>query len=296
MKWNRTIAMAAVLMLFTAGMTGRCWGAEMKEASGNLNQVASAEEMAAAVDIEDENMEPIYADSLNEGTYAIEVLSSSSMFRIADCQLTVKDGTMNAVMKIESDSYLRLFMGTGAEAVAAEETEYITFELDAEGNQLYTVPVEALDRGIECAAWSRRREKWYDRTLVFSAAALPKSALKDGMILTAEEIGLEDGIYLVEVTLEGGSGKTTVENPVTMTVTDGSAVAVITIKSPHYDYVLVDGKKYEKINTEGNSTFEIPVGGFDWKMPVIANSMAMGTSHEIDYTLYFDADTIREID
>lgn len=293
MKWNRTIAMTAVLMLLTGSMTGSCWGKETEEVSGNLDQVASAEEMAAAVDIADENMEPIYADSLNEGTYAIDVLSSSSMFRIADCQLTVKDGTMSAVIKIESDSYLKLYMGTGAEAVNAEEAEYIPFELDAEGNQLYTVPVEALDMGVDCAAWSRRREKWYDRTLIFSASALPKSALKDSMILTAEEIGLENGTYLVEAVLEGGSGKTAVESPVTMTVTDGSAMAVVTIKSPHYDYVLVDGEKYEKTNTEGNSTFEIPVGGFDWKMPVIANSTAMGRSHEIDYTLYFDADTIQ---
>lgn len=289
---NKRIAAVILGILFAGGMSWSICGEEVD----NLSQVASQEEMTAAVDILNEDMKPIYADSLNEGTYSIEVLSSSSMFRIADCQLTVEDGAMSAVMKIESDSYLKLFMGTGAEAVNAEEAEYIPFELDAENNQLYTVPVEALDMGVDCAAWSRRREKWYDRTLVFSASTLPKSALKDFMILTAEEIGLENGTYTVEAVLEGGSGKTKVENPVTMTVTDGDATATVIIESSHYNYVLVDGEKYEKINTEGNSTFEIPVGGFDWKMPVTANSTAMGSSHEIDYTLYFDADTIQKID
>ena len=110
--------------------------------------VASSDEMVNPIDILEEGIEPIYADSLHEGTYAIDVNSSSSMFRIAECQLTVKDGEMIAVMKIESDSYLRLFMGTGEEAVSASVDEYIPFELDADGNQLYTVPVEALDK--EC--------------------------------------------------------------------------------------------------------------------------------------------------
>lgn len=295
MKRNRKIAAVIGSLLFAGSMTVSGWSEETETQADSSSLVASSEEMAASVDIVDEAMEPIYADSLNEGTYSIEVLSSSSMFRIADCQLTVKDGVMSAVMKIESDSYLRLYMGTGAEAVEAAEEDYIPFELDAEENQLYAVPVEALDMGIECAAWSRRREKWYDRTLVFSASALPRSALKDSMILTAEEIGLEDGTYTVETTLEGGSGKTTMESPVTMTVSGGNAMAVVIIRSPHYDYVLVDGEKYEKTNTEGDSTFEIPIGGFDWKMPIVANSTAMGTSHEIGYTLYFHADTIKEI-
>ncbi len=29
------------------------------------------------------------------------------------------------------------------------------------------------------------------------------------------------------------------------------------------------------INTEGNSAFEIPVNGFDWKIPVIADTIAI---------------------
>ena len=47
----------------------------------------------------EKEMTPIYADDINDGTYSIEVKSSSSMFRIIDCELTVRDGKMSAVMK-----------------------------------------------------------------------------------------------------------------------------------------------------------------------------------------------------
>ena len=48
------------------------------------------------------------------------------------------------------------------------------------------------------------------------------------------------------------------------------------------------------LNAEGNSAFEIPVTGFDWKIPVIADTIAMSEPHEIDYTLAFDSSTIKK--
>lgn len=44
----------------------------------------------------------------------------------------------------------------------------------------------------------------------------------------------------------------------------------------------------------GNSTFEIPVAEFDSKLEVTADTVAMSTPHEIDYTLQFDSSTIQE--
>ena len=43
----------------------------------------------------------------------------------------------------------------------------------------------------------------------------------------------EDGEYTVEVTLEGGSGKATVDSQAKVTVTDGVAYATITWSSTH---------------------------------------------------------------
>lgn len=286
--------LAAALLLGCSTVTGYAGETtETLQESDSSEMVASPEEMVQAEDIVEDDMVPIYADSLQEGTYSIEVLSSSSMFKIYDCVLTVADGSMNAVLTIDSDSYLKLFMGTGAEAASAAEDDCISYELDENGRQTYEVPVEALDMGINCASFSRRKEKWYDRVLVFSSRTLPAKAYQDSCILTAAQLALEDGTYTVEAALSGGSGKTTVESPTTLTVKDGNASAVITFSSSNYDYVLVNDEKYERISTEGNSSFEIPVTGFDWEMPVKANSTAMGLSHEIDYTLYFDSSSIQ---
>ena len=51
----------------------------------------------------------------------------------------------------------------------------------------------------------------------------------------------EDGEYTVEVTLEGGSGKATVDSQAKVTVKDGVAYATITWSSTHYDYMIVNG-------------------------------------------------------
>jgi ABC-type proline/glycine betaine transport system ATPase subunit len=54
---------------------------------------------------------------IKDGTYSITVESSSSMFNIVDCQLTVTDGEMTAVMTLSGTGYSKLYMGTGEEAL-----------------------------------------------------------------------------------------------------------------------------------------------------------------------------------
>ena len=97
----------------------------------------------------------------------------------------------------------------------------------------------------------------------------------------------EDGGYTVEVTLEGGSGKATVDSQAKVTVTDGVAYATITWSSTHYDYMIVNGEKYLNENEGGNSTFTFPIDGIPCEMDVIGDTTAMSTPHEIDYTLTF---------
>ena len=38
------------------------------------------------------------------------------------------------------------------------------------------VPIEALDQDTDCAAWSIRKQKWYNRVLVFESDGLPEEA------------------------------------------------------------------------------------------------------------------------
>lgn len=110
-------------------------------------------------------------------------------------------------------------------------------------------------------------------------------------VLTKEETGLEfqDGTYQMEVELLGGSGRASVTSPAKVEIKDGKAVATLEWSSPNYDYMVVDGEKYLPVNTEGNSVFQIPVEAFDQDIAVIADTVAMSTPHEIEYTLNFHA-------
>lgn len=102
------------------------------------------------------------------------------------------------------------------------------------------------------------------------------------------ETDLEDGEYSIQVDLEGGSGKASVSSPTLMLVKNGRMYAELQWSSCNYDYMIVDGEKFQNESEEGrNSVFTIPVTALDDKMEVIADTLAMGAPHEIDYTLTF---------
>ncbi|MGI5989342.1 MAG: hypothetical protein ACOX78_03635 [Lachnospiraceae bacterium] len=102
---------------------------------------------------------------------------------------------------------------------------------------------------------------------------------------TAEAVASDT---MANVTLEGGSGKTTVESPCQVTEVDGQITgAVIVWSSEYIDYMIVDGTKYMNENDGGNSTFTIPVSAYDTPIDVVADTTAMSTPHEIEYTLTF---------
>lgn len=104
---------------------------------------------------------------------------------------------------------------------------------------------------------------------------------------------LADGEYAVDVVLTGGSGKASVESPTLLVVEEGRYFARITWSSPNYDYMVVNGETYYNQNTDGgNSRFLIPVPVFDEEIPVLADTVAMGTPHEISYTLHFYSDSV----
>ena len=256
--------------------------------------VAATEETAEQQSVGTEGMTPVLASELRDGVYQIQVDSSSSMFRIEACELTVNDGSMTADMKMGGTGYLKLYMGTGEEAAKAPEEKMIPFEEAADGSHHFTVPVEALDKELDCAAFSKKKEKWYDRVLVFRADSLPADALTDAAQVTAESLGLADGCYTVEVSMEGGSGRVSVESPAKLVVKDQKAVAEVVWSSPNYDYMKVGEEKFLPVNQGGEtSVFEIPVTVFDRKMAVAADTTAMSTPHEIEYTLQFDSASIK---
>ncbi|MDD7428518.1 MAG: hypothetical protein PUK49_01925 [Oscillospiraceae bacterium] len=283
MKPKLIISLAAAAVI----LTGCGTSADVTDTPAN--EVAEGAETVSDILEIDEDMSPVYGSELNDGVYDITVDSSSSMFNITRCSLTVENGEMTAVMTMGGTGYLYLYMGKGENAA---EADYIPFEENEDGEHSFTVPVEALDMPADCAAYSKNKEKWYDRTLIFRSDSLPDSAFADGIIVTAETLGLADGEYTVDVALEGGSGKASVDSPARLTVENGQAYAEIIWSSSNYDYMVVDGERYDMTNTDGNSAFVIPVTHFDRKMNISADTTAMSVPHEIEYTLYFDSSTI----
>ena len=107
------------------------------------------------------------------------------------------------------------------------------------------------------------------------------------------ETDMEDGEYSIQVDLEGGSGKASVTSPALMIVKDGRMYAQLQWSSSNYDYMIVNEEKILNESAEGrNSVFTVPVTVMDDKMEVIADTLAMGAPHEINYTLTFYEDSI----
>ena len=210
---------------------------------------------------------------IKNGTYSIETDTDSSMFKIINCELTVTDESMNAVVTLSGTGYGKIFMGTVEELI---EDEAIDFTLSEERHS-FTVSVSALDKDLPCAALGTKSGNWFDHNIVFKTTTIP------------DDDFLPCKIY---VSMEGGSGKASIDSPANLTYRDGIDFAEIVWSSPNYTYMLVDGIEYLPTNTDGNSVFEIPVK-LDTSMKVIACTVAMSEPKEIEYTFYFDSTTIQ---
>ena len=238
---------------------------------------------------------------LEDGTYTAEFDTDSSMFHVNEANdgkgvLTVKDGEMTIHVSLSGKGFLNLFMGTSEDAkkdgaeLLDPTTDTVTYK-DGTSEEVYgfDIPVPAIDEEFTVAAIGKKG-KWYDHKVSVKNPVKEDGAEKK----TVADLNLEDGDYTAEVTLEGGSGRATVDSPAAITIKEGEATATVVWSSPNYDYMLVNGEKYEPVNTEGNSTFEIPVDGFDYPMEVVADTVAMSEPHEIEYTLQFDSSSMEK--
>ena len=133
--------------------------------------------LEAAEPVQTATTDPLGASQIAAGTYDIAVDSDSSMFNVEAAQLTVADGAMTCVLTLGGTGYGKLFMGTADEAASASEDDCIPYVEDAEGRYTYTVPVEQLNVETPCAAWSTKKEQWYDRNLTFTANGIPAGSI-----------------------------------------------------------------------------------------------------------------------
>ena len=262
---------------------------EQSKDTTDYSKVASSADMSSVQAVGEDGMEAVSGKQVKDGTYSVSVDCSSKMFHVTDCQLTVKDGEMTAVMTMSGTGYRCIYLGTGEQASKAKPEDYIFPDTNKEGKDTFVIPVE----GISCAAFSKNKQQWYDRTILLRADSLPDGAVTGGSSKTVAELGLQDGTYTVNVTLAGGSGRASIQSPAELTVANGEATAKIVWSSSNYDYMMVGDDKYEPVAGAETSTFNIPVAAFGKKIAVQADTTAMSQPYLIDYTLTFDADSVK---
>ena len=290
MKDTRFVSLLAVSALLAASLAG-CGSSASSVASSASSEAVSSVAESAVSEAASESAAASSARALEDGTYTVEFDTDSSMFHVNEASdgkgtLTVEDGQMTLHISLQSKKIVNLYVGMAADAPDHEAdwlqptTDTVTYS-DGTSEEVYgfDVPVEALDTDFQLAILGTKG-KWYDHTV----------SVRNVEAQAAEAVETPaDGSYTCEVTLEGGSGRATVDSPAALTVADGKMTATIVWSSPNYDYMIVDGEKYLPTNTEGNSTFEIPVSALGMPLSVVADTVAMSTPHEIEYTLTFSA-------
>ena len=297
---KKLLALTLAALLLAAVLTG-CASAPAEppaaDSQPTQTEQPAAEEPAAEQPAAEE--EPVAEEpALADGVYTADFDTDSSMFHANEAcdgkgTLTVKDGEMTIHVSLVSKTILNLFPGLAEDAqkdgavLLQPTTDTVTYS-DGLSEEVYgfDIPVPALDTEFDLALIGKKGV-WYDHKVSVSNPEPQEDAGK-----TAQDLGLADGSYTAEVAFSGGSGKSHIESPVTLTVKDGAVTATVVWSSSKYDYMVVDGERYDVLTTEPGSTFEIPVAAFDTDLTVIGDTTAMSTPHEIEYTLNFASATL----
>ena len=234
---------------------------------------------------------------LPDGVYTAEFSTDSSMFHVSEAcdgngTLTVKDGVMTIHISLGSKKILNLYPGLAEDAakdgavLLEPTTDTVTYS-DGMTEEVYgfDVPVPVIGEEFDLALIGTKG-KWYDHKVKVS------DPVAEGAADTFDLSTVEDGSYTIELTMEGGSGRASIQSPAQLAIADGAATATLEWSSPNYDYMLVNGEKYLPVNTEGNSVFEVPVEALDAPLTMIGDTVAMSTPHEVEYTITFHSETL----
>lgn len=292
MKKKKISAVFGCVLLMASLMLGACGGSDDSKDAGTTGQTSESVQ-------ETEGEEK----ALEDGVYLADFSTDSSMFHVNEAcdgkgTLTVKNGQMTIHITLGSKKIVNLYLGLAEDAAKdgadlLQPTNDAVYYDDGTSDEVYgfDVPVPALDEEFDLALIGTK-EKWYDHKVKVSN---PTPYGEDAKTSESTE-ALSDGTYTVEATLEGGSGKATIDSPLTLTVKGGAMTAAVCWSSPNYDYMLVDGEQYLPVNTEGNSVFEIPVSVFDEPIDVVGDTVAMSKPHEIEYTITLHSETLSAVE
>ena len=127
-----------------------------------------------------------------------------------------------------------------------------------------------------------------------SGAQLSGTSLSAAGLRSFSELSeIPDGSYWIRVSMTGGSGRASISSPTGFYVKEGQATADIHWSSASYDYMKLDGVRYEAFtDTAGHSAMTIPVSALNTAIPVLADTTAMSKPYEIEYQLSFDGSAL----
>ena len=127
-----------------------------------------------------------------------------------------------------------------------------------------------------------------------SAAQLSGTSLSAAGLRSFSELSeIPDGSYWIRVSMTGGSGRASISSPTGFYVKDGQATADIHWSSASYDYMKLDGVRYDAFtDADGHSAMTIPVSALNTAIPVLADTTAMSKPYEIEYQLSFDGSAL----
>lgn len=283
-------------------LLGGCGAGQAADATSAESTVAAQESTVTPTEIT-ETAETVSTETeqdkaqLPDGVYAAEFSTDSSMFHVSEAcdgkgTLTVKDGVMTIHISLGSKKILNLYPGLAEDAakdgavLLEPTTDTVTYS-DGMTEEVYgfDVPVPVIGEEFDLALIGTKG-KWYDHKVKVS------DPVAEGAADTFDLSAVEDGSYTIELTMEGGSGRASIQSPAQLAIADGAATAILEWSSPNYDYMLVNGEKYLPVNTEGNSVFEVPVEALDAPLTMIGDTVAMSTPHEVEYTVTFHSETL----
>lgn len=316
MKKNMKKKINLAAILFAAAILGACGGNQNQSVDKTTETSVQAESTAE----DSAGMEASNID-LADGVYTVDFDTDSSMFKVNESKdgkgvLMVKDGKGTLHISLTSKNIVNLYLGTADVAKEDEDgwllptTDTVTYS-DGLSEEVYgfDVPVPVIGEEFDLALIGKKGI-WYDHKVSVANPVMEESENTDSQetdcvsdekntFESADDAGntstqspdITDGTYTCEVTLEGGSGRASIDSPTTVTVKDGHITADIVWSSPNYEYMLVKDVQFDPVQTEGNSKFQIPVT-LDEDIAVSALTVAMSQPHLIDYTIHFDSATL----
>lgn len=275
--------------------------AQFPELAASVNEVAG-ENLLSAGEVQSKEVAAGHktVELIDGASYKVTAETGADMFKVVDCTLvSTKDKGMEAVITLSRQGYDYLYMGRAEEAAKADKNSWIPFN-EVNGKYTYTIPVKALNTGIEVASHSKKNNNWYDRTITIKSEGMQFQGLKEGTYEYVKDA--TDQVYTV--TTDPGKFSVT---EATLSKTAEGMKAKVTLKGTGYDALYL-GSKEDAENDDGKNwiascetkgegenqqyVFEIPVSALNTSIPIATHGTKSKKWFNHTITFNFNTNTV----